>query len=89
MLAADVVRYGRSWSLIAERPKMRWMMSCRQASRLTTEASYRALGPLERGLLLFHRSMCGNCRRFASQMALLDHALREWRDLNGGPKGPR
>jgi hypothetical protein len=75
--------------LTAEGLKMRWMMSCRQASRLTTEASYRALGPLERGLLVFHRSMCGNCRRFAAQMALIDHALREWRDQNGGQRAPR
>jgi len=68
---------------------MRWMMSCREASRLTTEASYRALDPLERGLLVFHRSMCGNCRRFAAQMALIDHALRDWREQNSGGSGPR
>lgn len=59
---------------------MRWMMSCREASRLTTEASYRALGPLERGLLVFHRSLCRDCRRFAAQMSLIDQALRDWRN---------
>ncbi len=63
---------------------MRWMMSCREASRLTTEASYRTLGPLERGLLVFHRSLCVDCRRFARQMALLDHALRDWRKPDNG-----
>ncbi|MEY3974081.1 MAG: hypothetical protein RIS59_442 [Pseudomonadota bacterium] len=63
---------------------MRWMMSCREASRLTTEASYRPLGPLEHGLLVFHRSMCRNCRRFAKQMHVLDSAMRAWR-LDLGP----
>lgn len=58
---------------------MRWMMSCRKASRLTTEASYRSLDPLERGLLMFHRSLCRDCRRFAAQMALLDRSLAAWR----------
>ncbi len=63
---------------------MRWMMNCREASRLTTEASYRTLGPLERGLLVFHRSICRDCRRFAAQMALIDRSLRDWRDRDGG-----
>jgi len=55
------------------------MMSCREASRLSTEASYRTLSPLERGLLVFHRSLCRDCRRFARQMALLDQAMAVWR----------
>lgn len=58
---------------------MRWMMSCREASRLTTEASYRTLGPLERGLLVFHRSLCRDCRRFAVQMAMIDRGMAAWR----------
>ena len=59
---------------------MRWvMLSCREASRLTTEASYRTLGPVERGLLVFHRSLCRDCRRFAWQMATLDRAMAAWR----------
>jgi hypothetical protein len=58
---------------------MRWMMSCREAARLGTEASYRTLGPLERGLLAFHRSMCRDCRRFARQMAMLDRSMRAFR----------
>jgi len=63
------------------------MMSCREASRLTTEASYRTLGPLERGLLMFHRSMCRDCRRFAAQMRILDGAMRVWRSENGTGSG--
>lgn len=62
---------------------MRWMMSCREASRLTTEASYRTLAPLERGLLVFHRSLCRDCRRFAAQMALLDRSMAAWRAGKG------
>lgn len=59
---------------------MHWTLSCREASRLTTEARYRRLGPLERGMLSFHRSLCRDCRRFASQMAVLDKALATWQD---------
>ena len=62
---------------------MRWMMNCREASRLTTEASYRTLGPMERGLLVFHRSLCLDCRRFAAQMAMLDRAMAAWRERDG------
>jgi len=61
---------------------MRWMMSCREASRLTTEASYRTLGPLERGLLVFHRSLCRDCQRFAAQMALIDRGMAAWRSAD-------
>lgn len=67
---------------------MRWMMSCREASRLTTEASYRTLAPLERGLLVFHRSLCRDCRRFAKQMALIDHTMSAWRNDGEGPGRP-
>lgn len=47
------------------------MLSCRDASRLSSEAQDRALTMPERLGLKLHLAMCALCRRYARQLAFL------------------
>jgi hypothetical protein len=49
-------------------------MTCREASRLASEALDRPLTRRERWALGFHTFLCRNCRRFPQQIAIL-HSL--------------
>lgn len=55
------------------------MISCREATRITLQAEDRHMPLAERLALRLHRSMCGNCRRFARQVRLLSQASARWR----------
>jgi hypothetical protein len=46
-------------------------LSCREASRLASEALDRPLTKRERWALGFHKFLCRNCRRFTKQISIL------------------
>lgn len=56
------------------------IFSCREASRLVSEAQDRRLRRRERLALRLHTMMCGACRAYARQLAWLDGLLRSRRD---------
>lgn len=53
------------------------MLTCKDASRLASQGQDRPLGFRERWELRFHLWMCGNCRRFERQIALIRRLLRQ------------
>ena len=54
------------------------MLSCKDATRLMSEAQDRKLGLAERLRLDMHLAMCKGCRNFNEQMAFLRRACRAW-----------
>lgn len=57
------------------------MLSCKQASELSSEALDRRLSPSERLRLAIHLSLCRLCRRYRRQIHILHQAaLRLRRD---------
>lgn len=54
-------------------------LSCREASRLISDELDRPLLRHERIRLRVHLLLCGNCRHFRGQMAVLRAGLREGR----------
>jgi hypothetical protein len=61
------------------------MLTCRQASQLSSEAQDRALSLRERLGLTLHLSLCALCRRYARQLAFL-HAAAENLASKGVPE---
>ena len=51
------------------------MLSCKDASRLTSDSQERKLGLRERLNLRMHLWMCVNCRRFERQIQFMRKAL--------------
>jgi hypothetical protein len=51
-------------------------LNCREASRLLSLASERALTPAELEALQFHLQRCGACRNFEAQLRFLDRAAK-------------
>jgi len=69
------------------------MLTCKDASRLVSEAQERRLGFRERWGLHLHLWICDNCRRFERQIRLLRQALhtlarREETDTQGPELSP-
>jgi hypothetical protein len=52
------------------------MLTCKDASHLVSHGQDRALSFRERWGLRVHLWMCGNCRRFERQIALMRRLLR-------------
>lgn len=52
------------------------MLTCQDASHLVSHGQDRALNLRERWALRTHLWMCGNCRRFERQIALMRRVLR-------------
>jgi len=52
------------------------VFSCKEASRLASEAHDRRLGLRERWALRMHTAMCSACRAYGQQIALLDELVR-------------
>jgi len=52
------------------------VFSCKEASRLASEAHDRRLGLRERWALRIHTAMCSACRAYGRQLALLDDLVR-------------
>lgn len=53
------------------------MLTCKDASHLVSHDQDRALNFRERWGLRVHLWMCGNCRRFERQVALMRRLLRQ------------
>ncbi|NJD26347.1 MAG: zf-HC2 domain-containing protein [Betaproteobacteria bacterium] len=56
------------------------MLSCKEATRLMSQAQDRNLGLAERVQLEMHLAICKGCRNFSEQMAFLRKACRAWLD---------
>ena len=55
-------------------------ISCREASRLISQAQDRELSLGERVRLRIHLAICRGCRAFSAQLAFLRRAVRRLRD---------
>ncbi len=53
------------------------MLTCKDASHLVSHGQDRALSFRERWGLRIHLWLCGNCRRFDRQVALMRRLLRQ------------
>ncbi|POZ63401.1 zf-HC2 domain-containing protein [Chromobacterium alticapitis] len=51
-------------------------LSCREASRLISAGMDRPLSAAEHLKLRMHLLLCGNCRQFSQQLALLRNGAR-------------
>ncbi|WP_300452482.1 zf-HC2 domain-containing protein [Accumulibacter sp.] len=64
------------------------MLSCKEATRLMSEAQDRPLSRGEKLLLEMHLAMCRGCRNFRTQMDFLRLACRQFmRRWNGQDDG--
>jgi predicted anti-sigma-YlaC factor YlaD len=54
------------------------VLSCKEATRLMSEAQDRKLGLAERVQLEMHLAICKGCRNFDAQMLFLRRACRAW-----------
>jgi hypothetical protein len=55
------------------------LLSCKEASRLLSQAQDRRLAWTERVKLRLHLGVCSACTRFARQLALVRAALERYR----------
>ena len=58
----------------------RWLITCPEATRLSSERLDRPLGFAERARHRFHLLICASCRRYASQMKALRRLLGDCRE---------
>jgi hypothetical protein len=56
------------------------VLSCKEVSRLLSEARERRLGLWERVELRLHLMMCAGCNNFRKQMDFISTAMRRFRD---------
>ena len=63
-------------------------LSCREFARLAVARLDRPLTTAERLRLGVHGTVCGVCKRFAAQFALLDELAREAEALPASPETP-
>lgn len=56
------------------------MLSCKESTRLLSEAQDRKLSLAEKVQLELHLSMCNGCKLFKSQMRFLREACRRYLD---------
>ncbi len=54
------------------------MLSCREASRLSSEAMDRPLKAGEKFSLHFHTLICRHCRRFKKQLGVIRQAAQQF-----------
>ena len=55
------------------------MLTCKEASRLLSEARERRLGLGERFALRFHLMICAGCNNFRKQLDFIGTAMRRYR----------
>lgn len=65
------------------------MMSCRQVTRLLSDAQERKLSLKERMALKFHMMMCSGCRNFADHMKTLRDIAHSYTKGEGGKEQAR
>lgn len=58
------------------------MLSCREVTRLVSDAQERPLGLQERMSLRMHITMCSACRKFEEQMTTIRAAMRTFAGSN-------
>jgi len=58
------------------------MLSCREATRLLSDAQDRRLSVAERVQLRLHVLMCGGCRRFGLQLGRLRNGLHHLHNID-------
>ncbi len=64
------------------------MLSCRQATRLMSEAQDRKLGLAEKMSLELHLAMCKGCTNYRAQVSFLRDACRRYlADVREGREG--
>lgn len=64
------------------------MLTCRQVSRLVSDAMDRQLPLTDRVRVRMHLLMCPPCKRFERQVSFLRHAAREFhRQVSEGAAG--
>lgn len=56
------------------------MLSCKEVSRVLSEARERRLGLWERISLKLHLMMCGGCTNFRKHLDFITIAMRRYRD---------
>ena len=66
----------------------RGMVSCRQASRMLSDAMEHRLAPMAWLKLRLHLAMCGMCRAYAGDLRILKAALGRLHDQPVGLDGP-
>jgi len=64
------------------------MPSCRESTRLMSEARERPLSVRERMALRMHLAVCSGCRRFNRQIDVLREASRRFSLLDGDVRLP-
>ncbi|MDR7299355.1 putative anti-sigma-YlaC factor YlaD [Pelomonas aquatica] len=57
-------------------------ITCREATEILLQGEDRSLPLAERLSLRLHQRSCGNCRRFARQVALMRQASARWRKFS-------
>ncbi len=63
------------------------MSSCKDATRLGSDALERKLSLRERLSLRMHRALCAGCTRFEEQLAALRALSRHWAEGHAPPAG--
>lgn len=58
------------------------MLSCKESTRLLSEAQERSLTRWERVALRFHTLICSSCRRFGRQLAVIRESARRFSSGN-------
>lgn len=58
------------------------LITCREATQFALQAEDRKLPLAERLSMRLHQRVCGNCRRFARQVALMRQASARWRQYS-------
>lgn len=53
------------------------MLSCLEATKLSTQKSFRKLRRKERIKLRLHNTMCHACRKFDTQSTYIDHVIEK------------
>ena len=56
---------------VPDNPKTRFLLTCKESSRLISDALDRSLSPSERLALRLHLVLCRHCRRFRRNLHLL------------------
>jgi len=54
-------------------------LSCKEATRVVSQAQERSLSALERWKLKMHLAVCAKCTRFEQQIRMIREALRRYR----------
>jgi hypothetical protein len=55
------------------------LLSCKEATRVVSQAQERSLSAFERWKLRMHLAVCAKCTRFERQLRFIREALRRYR----------